>query len=588
MAKGTGIEIGATAVTVAEIEGSPKKFRLVGAGRAPIEAAPAGEERIKAVAQAARAAFKAARASKEQVVVGIAAGDVIIREIQLPFTDEEQIKKVIKFESESHLHSCDIDDVVVAFQKFAESGPKSRVLIFAVKKDDIRDALDALDRIGIDPMHVTFDAAGLFGLWRALPPGAGEGTNVVLDVGEATTMALVTVGEHVRMARGLRLGTETITKAIASDLGVPKEEAREKTKQFTGKSAEVFALAGDLEEQEPTASTSTSVLQRDIIRDSHGGFATRLANEIRRSLSSVLLDGKVEAIWLTGSGAAAPGLEAALTAAFDVPVRRFDALEGVEHKATPEMQAVVAVPIGLALKALGHDPLALDFRQEEFKFARKFDRVKWVLAMGLGLLLFLFIFLLIHEMLEARAIMDRQRGVADLAKDRATKKYFPLLADKTHAGILDATEKKPDDIKKALDATANDRVVAEVAKLVRDGSGVLEKKFGYKPGEGGSSQEVASSALNRLSHWVSCFKGLPELTGKYSVNRLFISSTEISWDMDLADEKDWDLLEICFKTIPGIKEVKRGAFKPAGAAAQPGMNFRMEGCKLEWPREGGG
>ena len=91
MAKGTGIEIGATAVTVAEIDGSPKKFRLMGAGRAPIEPAPAGEERIKAVSQAVRAALKAARASKDQVVVGLPAGDVIIREIQLPFTDEEQI-----------------------------------------------------------------------------------------------------------------------------------------------------------------------------------------------------------------------------------------------------------------------------------------------------------------------------------------------------------------------------------------------------------------------------------------------------------------------------------------------------------------
>jgi type IV pilus assembly protein PilM len=585
MAKGTGIEIGATAVTVAEIDGSPKKFRLVTAGRAPIEAAPPGEERIKAVSQAARAAMKSARASKEQVVVSVAAGDVIIREIQLPFTDEEQIRKVIKFESESHLHSCDIDDVVVAFQKFAESGPKSRVLVFAVKKDDIKNALDALDRIGIDPMHVTFDAAALFGLWRALPPGAGEGTNVILDVGEATTTALVTVGDRVRMARGLRLGTETITKAIASDLGVPPEEAREKTRQFSGKSSEVFALAGDLEEQQPSPSTSTSVLQRDIIRDSHGGFAMRLANEIRRSLSSVLLDGKVEAIWLTGSGAAAPGLEGALTAAFDVPVRTFDALEGVEHKAPPEMQAVVAVPIGLALKALGHDPLSLDFRQEEFKFSRKFDRVKWVLAMGLGLSLFLFVFLLIHEMLEGRAIGDRQRGVAEMAKDRATKRYFPLISDKTHARILDATDKKPDDIRKQLDAAPTDRVVAEVAKHVRESGGILERKFGYKPGEGASSQEVAASALTRLSQWVACFKNKPEMVGRFAINRLFISSTEISWDMDLADERDWSALEACFKQIPDATP-ERPAVRPAGAQAQPGLNFRMEGCKLTWPREG--
>ena len=228
MAKGTGIEIGATAVTVVEIDGSPKKFRVTAAARAPIEAAAQGDDRIKAVSHAARAALKAARVSKEQIVLSIPACDVIIREIQLPFTDEDQIRKVIKFESESHLHSCDIDDVVVGFQKIAESGPKSRVLVFAVKKDEIRNALDALDRIGIDPTHVTIDAAALFAAWRATPAGAtDDGTHVILDVGDVTTTAIVTVGDRVRMVRGIRLGTETIAKAVASDLGVAPEEAEE-------------------------------------------------------------------------------------------------------------------------------------------------------------------------------------------------------------------------------------------------------------------------------------------------------------------------------------------------------------------------
>jgi Tfp pilus assembly PilM family ATPase len=71
MAKGTGIEIGATAVTVVEIDGSVKKFRLLAAGRAGIEAAAPGEERIRAVSQSIRTAMKAARAARDQVVVSV-------------------------------------------------------------------------------------------------------------------------------------------------------------------------------------------------------------------------------------------------------------------------------------------------------------------------------------------------------------------------------------------------------------------------------------------------------------------------------------------------------------------------------------
>jgi type IV pilus assembly protein PilM len=586
MAKGTGIEIGATAVTVVEVDGSAKKFRVTAAGRAAIEAAPAGEERIRAVSQAARAAIKAARASRDQAIVSVPATDVIIREIQLPFTDEEQIRKVIKFESESHLHSCDIDDVVVGFHKIAESGPKSRVLVFAVKKDEIRNALDALDRIGVDPMNVTIDAAALFAIWLALPPGQSDGTNVLLDVGDVTTTALVTMGDRLRMVRGIRLGTETITKAVASDLGVDAAEARQKAQQFAGKSSQVFALAGEIEPQDPSAGTSTSTLQRDIIRDSHGGFSERLANELRRSLSSVLLDGKIEGIYLTGSGCTAPGLESALASAFEVPVRRLDVLEGVDHRLPAEMTNVVAVPIGLALKSLGQDPLGLDFRQEEFRFSRKFDRVKWVLTMGLSLVLFLFVFLLIHEVLDGRAITERQRLVADTAKSIAHKKYFSLLSDERHVKILNLTGKKPDELEKRLDGVPPERAVIEIERLFREAAGVLEKKYGYKPGEETLGADVAVSALVRLSQWLSCFKKSPDLVGRFAINRLLVSSTSVDWDMDLADDKDWDVLNACFQALPGIDKAERAIVKPIGPNAQPGMTFRLDGNKLIWPREG--
>jgi len=251
------------------------------------------------------------------------------------------------------------------------------------------------------------------------------------------------------------------------------------------------------------------------------------------------------------------------------------------------MTNVVAVPLGLGLKALGHDPLALDFRQEEFKFARKFDRLKWVLTMALGLSLFLFVFLLIHELLEGRAIADRQIQVADTARSLAHKHYFPLLKDKEHAQILDATDKNPDEIEKRLESVPPDRAVADVARLVLESGKVLERKYGYKPGEGTPGQDVAISALARLNQWLSCFKALPELTGRFMINNLMVTSSDITWNMDLADEKDWDTLNAKFKAIPGIDKPERPTVKiiPAGAGP-PGMGYRYDGCKLLWPREG--
>ncbi len=593
MAKGTGIEIGETAVTVVEIDGSPKKFRITGTGRTPIETTEPGEDRIRAVAQAVRGAMKGARASRDQVVVSLPARDVIVREIQLPFTDEEQIRKVIKFESESHLHSCDIDDVVVGFQKIGDNGQKSRVLIFAVRKDQIRDALDSLDRIGVDPLHVTIDATALFGLWRALPSGQSDGTFVILDVGEVTTTAMVTQGDKIRLVRGIRLGTETITRVIATDMGIDREEARTKTQQFRATSTDVFAIAGDVDEQAPSTATSAQGLQRDIIRDSHGGFARRLANEVRRSLSSVLLDGKVEGVFLTGVGGMAPGLVEAMQEQFHVPIQRLDTTEGVDHKLTGDTAWHIGVGAGLGLIPLGHDPLKLDFRQEEFKFARKFDRLKWMLLTALSLVLFLVGFLIIGEINDTRAYQRRLDDIATYARTDARSFYVPLLKDPKTAAVLDdsagETKSKPksaEEVDKQLDAAAPGFILQDIGKLFTSAASIVERKYGMsvtqKPGEKPSENiAITVSALSRLSKFMGVLNKHPELQGKFAVNKLLVSSVEITWDMDLEDESSWDSIARDLRALDGVQKVEPGTIKPQGLNGWR----RYEQCKVTWPRE---
>ena len=150
MARVTGLEITETSVRVVDLDGSPRKYRVLGASEIALRK---GErEDPDAVSQAVKAAFKAAKAKKDQVIVGIPAREAIIREIVIPFTDPDQIRKVIKFESEGHLHGVDIEDVVVDFQKVGTTGLRSRVLIIAVKKETVQLYLNILHRAGIDPI----------------------------------------------------------------------------------------------------------------------------------------------------------------------------------------------------------------------------------------------------------------------------------------------------------------------------------------------------------------------------------------------------------------------------------------------------
>ena len=104
MARATGIHISGSAVRVADVEGSDRKLKIRGYGEAVVPAVP-DEERVGALTKAIKEAFKAAKASRDQVVLGIPVRDCVIREITVPFTQIDQIAKVIKFEAEPHLHS---------------------------------------------------------------------------------------------------------------------------------------------------------------------------------------------------------------------------------------------------------------------------------------------------------------------------------------------------------------------------------------------------------------------------------------------------------------------------------------------------
>lgn len=46
---------------------------------------------------------------KDRVFVGISSENSIFRTLNVPFSDPEQIRKIVKFEAESHIHSCPIE-----------------------------------------------------------------------------------------------------------------------------------------------------------------------------------------------------------------------------------------------------------------------------------------------------------------------------------------------------------------------------------------------------------------------------------------------------------------------------------------------
>lgn len=92
----------------------------------------------------------------DKVAVGISPEDLSIRIVDLPFEDRKKIIEALPFELAGLLH-MEVDDVVADAVQLGEN----KVMAVAVEKRVIREYLDALSALGIDPVWM---GPGLFAM----------------------------------------------------------------------------------------------------------------------------------------------------------------------------------------------------------------------------------------------------------------------------------------------------------------------------------------------------------------------------------------------------------------------------------------
>ena len=343
-----GLDIGTSGVRAAELNLGKRPAVLERFGQVALPPGAVRDGEVidpDTVSRAIKQLWASAKFSTKRVVLGVSNQKVIVRQVDLPWLPEAEMKKSLAFQVQDFI-PIPVEQAILDFHTLEEftneqGGRMLRVLLVAASRDMVMSAMDAAQRAGLEPVMVDLTP---FAMLRALAPVESMGftaeAEALVDVGASVTNIIVHQGGVPRFVRILLMGGNDITDAVAERMGVPVEQA-ESVKWQTGMSA-----TGVPDPANPAA----RVIDQ---------FAGQFVEEVRGSLDYYLAQpqaARLRRVVLSGGGAQLMGMAKRLADSARLPVEPGSPLTslqlgrlGLSPEQLRYVEPLVAVPVGLAM-----------------------------------------------------------------------------------------------------------------------------------------------------------------------------------------------------------------------------------------------
>jgi type IV pilus assembly protein PilM len=315
------LDCGASRTALGEFSRQGHRLRLDRYAAVTFPAQAGGEDNWLAHTQAALPALQAKLKLAGPVVLVLPAHLALTKLIKTPRVEPAQREKIIRFEAEQSIPYA-LDDVVWDSAIAAENPREFEMLLVAAKLEAVEPLCAAVQAAGLEPRLILPSPLATLAAFHLAQLASKEPT-LVLNLGSRSTTLLLTEGSRFA-ARTLALGGQALTQQIAANQDCEPEEAER---------------------------IKLSAHNRSLTADALAGHATRLAQEITRTVLHFRRQGGLEnpvRIILTGGGAGLAGLGEALAEKLKVPVGRLDALGAVEIAAGAARNDAAAAALSLA------------------------------------------------------------------------------------------------------------------------------------------------------------------------------------------------------------------------------------------------
>ncbi|MDP8939379.1 MAG: type IV pilus assembly protein PilM [Actinomycetota bacterium] len=299
------------------------------------------------------------------VVLGISNQKLVVRLLDFPRMDPEDLKSAIGFEAQVHIpmpiDEAVLDHVVLGPQE--EGSDLDRILIVAAQRDMVSRFTSAVRTAGLRPIGVDVKALSL--LRSTLPETLfDEGATLLLDVGSEITNLIISQEGNPTLTRFIMGGSNQFVQTIAEVAGIEEEDAERrlmdpKLRIGDYPEDESSAVDGEPESEESEEDTLDPARMFDIRRGLEDSVQL-MAEDVQRSVEyhySQPGAQEVSQVFVSGEGALVSGLESYLGELLGIPAHRGNPLQklaanrsNVPDEQLQVMEPVLAIALGLAIE----------------------------------------------------------------------------------------------------------------------------------------------------------------------------------------------------------------------------------------------
>ncbi|MDY0088061.1 MAG: type IV pilus assembly protein PilM [Coriobacteriia bacterium] len=359
-----GLDIGTDHIRLAQVRQGSAGPQLTAYASVPMPLGAVVEGEIVdpvAVTGALKDLWRQSGVRTREVAVGISNHKVVVRLIELPFMERDELAGVIQYQAQDYI-PIPVDEAIIDFhviddyvaapslEEYASSGEDHMmdVMLVAAERDMIASLVAAMEGAGLKPAQVDVAA---FALARALfgpapvlfdeAEEAGAAVGVVHISSGITNIAVVAKGIP-RFTRVSSLASSQFTQALANRFTLTFDEA-EDLKMSAGLPDTEAPEPAERSEEEERIHAAQEVLEREA-----GKFITEVRRSLDYCLTQVSQVQTINRIVLSGVGAEIPRLAAYLEKGLQTQVVIGDPLAFVSASGAVE-QAVLADRAGSAL-----------------------------------------------------------------------------------------------------------------------------------------------------------------------------------------------------------------------------------------------